>query len=65
MDLLQGSYLFTENKRKEIHPTAESSDSAPTPSIPSYISTLNTRSNPDILAPGGNIMKGNKYFKKR
>jgi hypothetical protein len=28
-----------------------------------YLSTLNTRRNPDILLPGGKFLKGNQYFK--
>ncbi|CDW74134.1 zinc finger cchc domain-containing protein 7-like [Stylonychia lemnae] len=29
----------------------------------SYITSINTRRNPDILVPGGNFLKGNMYFK--
>lgn len=28
-----------------------------------YLSTLNTRRNPDLLMPGGKFLKGNLYFK--
>lgn len=28
-----------------------------------YLSTLNTRRNPDLLMPGGKFLKGNQYFK--
>ena len=56
--------MFTENKRKE---SALNNDTNQTssPTNKSYISSLNTKKNPDILAPGLNFIKGNKYFSKK
>ena len=55
--------MFTENKRKE-----SSSSDVPNNTTQNfhtnYISTINTKKNPDILAPGGLFIKGNKYFSK-
>lgn len=50
--------MFVENKKKisteegEIHNKEVK-----------YISTLNTRRNPDLLVPGGKFLKGSHYFK--
>ena len=54
--------MYTENKRKE---SLNIEDLNSTNQSISYISTVNARKNPDILAPGGMFIKGNKYFSKK
>jgi hypothetical protein len=65
-------YMFVENKKRKTEliqrlqsvttdeqagATGEGSSSV------RYLSTLNTRRNPDLLVPGGKFLKGNHYFK--
>ena len=54
--------MYTENKRKESL-SLEDSNTNVNPN--SYLSTINARKNPDVLAPGGLFIKGNKYFSKK
>ena len=60
-------YMFTENKQKDVVMDEEPSpsNSITNQKLPQYISTINTRKNPDILVPGAKFLKGNKYFSKK
>ncbi|TNV79719.1 hypothetical protein FGO68_gene14579 [Halteria grandinella] len=49
-----GSFLFTENKKKQ--------DSKDRKVPVDYISTINTRKNPDLMIGKGKFLKGNFYF---
>lgn len=57
--------MFVENKKKiTALPIEEGEiDKATTQNNVKYISTLNTRRNPDLLVPGGKFLKGSHYFK--
>ena len=52
------SYLFTENKRKNLlHSTLDPTNQ--------YISNLSAKHNPDLILSSGNFLKGNTYFKQK
>ena len=55
------SKLFTENKKKVVKD--ESGDLERDKEGGYYITSLNTKRNPDLLIPGG-ALRGNMYFRK-
>jgi hypothetical protein len=62
-------YMFVENKKKKEELLKQIEEGEIKEAVTStrsdvkYLSTLNTRRNPDILMPGGKFLKGNHYFK--
>ncbi len=52
------SYLFTENKRKNMLPSTLDP-------VNQYISNLSARHNPDLIISSCNFLKGNTYFKQQ